>query len=232
MGLIQLANRGEFSFIWSRSHLRRWYKKLYFHLTKRYEQHVYQAGLDYYRPGTGIIDAGAFVGIHAISWAHHIDGAVIAFEPVQASFQALLKNKADHHLSDHQLQCHHVALGQQNQMCHMVDDTLRSHVVTNTDDSTEAIAMRSIDSFELDEVSVIKLDVEGYELEVLKGAEALIKRDHPVIIFEHKPGYNYRWLRQPNSNAGIEAFLHELGYQIEKLKCYDYVARMRKPVVR
>ena len=224
MNVIHLKQRGEFYFIWSQHCWRRWFKWWYFRLTKQYESHVYQAALDHYRPGSTIIDAGAFVGIHAISWAHKIDGRVIAFEPVSASYQVLIKNKINHKVSDEKLKCYPMALGQDNQDCHIVDDTLRSHIALAKASNTEPTEMRTLDSFDFDDVSVIKLDVEGYELAVLKGAQQLIARCMPVVIFEHKPAYNYRFMRQPNTNAGIESFLHGCGYRIKKLKCNDYMA--------
>lgn len=224
---IQLAGRGDFDFIWSDKLLRRYYKYWYFRLTSRYESHVYQAGLNCYRPGTVLIDAGAFVGIHAISWAEQIDGRVIAFEPVPASFRVLEKNMQRHHCLPSQLTCYPYALGNENGSCCILDDTLRSHIVRADQATCSAaqVEMRRLDDCGIEqEVSVIKLDVEGHELEVLKGAERLIKRWRPAILFENKPGYNYFFMRQPNMNRQINAYLKELGYTIRKLKCYDYLA--------
>ena len=39
-------------------------------------------------------------------------------------------------------------------------------------------------------ISVIKIDVQGVELEVLKGATNILKLDRPVIIFEHEDDYH------------------------------------------
>jgi FkbM family methyltransferase len=38
------------------------------------------------------------------------------------------------------------------------------------------------------QLSVIKIDVEGAELDVLRGAVGILKRDRPFVVFEHGPG--------------------------------------------
>ena len=42
----------------------------------------------------------------------------------------------------------------------------------------------TLDSFELPDIDYIKIDVEGYELRVLKGASRLVERDRPIIVIE------------------------------------------------
>ncbi len=46
--------------------------------------------------------------------------------------------------------------------------------------------MHTLDSFELKDVDFIKIDTEGYELYVVKGAEETIKRCKPTMIVEQK----------------------------------------------
>jgi FkbM family methyltransferase len=48
--------------------------------------------------------------------------------------------------------------------------------------------MRTLDSFEFEDVDFIKLDCEGYELFALRGGEQTIKQWKPTIIVEQKPG--------------------------------------------
>ena len=46
------------------------------------------------------------------------------------------------------------------------------------------IPVKTLDSFQLEQVSLIKLDVEGYEREVIKGAWNTISRSRPIIFAE------------------------------------------------
>ncbi len=50
----------------------------------------------------------------------------------------------------------------------------------------ESIPMSPLDSFSIEDVDFIKIDVEGFELEIIKGAEETIKRDKPWMIIEQK----------------------------------------------
>lgn len=52
-------------------------------------------------------------------------------------------------------------------------------------------------------VDLIKIDVEGHELEVLRGGLETIRRDRPVLIIENNP----------DQSAAIQALLEETGYR-------------------
>ncbi len=48
------------------------------------------------------------------------------------------------------------------------------------------IPMRTLDSFGFEGVDFIKIDCEGYELFVIRGAEETIKRCKPIMVVEQK----------------------------------------------
>ena len=51
--------------------------------------------------------------------------------------------------------------------------------------------LRTLDSFNIENVGLIKIDIEGYELKAIKGAEQTIKSSWPVIIVEQNKGNIY-----------------------------------------
>jgi hypothetical protein len=70
-------------------------------------------------------------------------------------------------------------------------------------------------------VSLIKIDVEGAEYFVLKGAENCIKRDKPVIVFEHGMGGSDCYGNKPED---VFELLHDrCGLRISLLS--DYLLR-------
>jgi len=71
---------------------------------------------------------------------------------------------------------------------------------------------KTLDSFELTEVGFIKLDCEGYEPYILKGAEQTIKKYKPVILMEEK-NYSKRYYGE-EGNLAVELLLG-WGYTME-----------------
>lgn len=57
-------------------------------------------------------------------------------------------------------------------------------VKVNTGYQKVSVPQKTLDSFQFDEVDIIKIDVEGYELQVLEGASDTIKRNRPIVQIE------------------------------------------------
>ena len=68
-------------------------------------------------------------------------------------------------------------------------------------------------------ISLIKIDVEGHEFEVLEGARNVIMKNKPIIIFEHNIGTN------KNNIEDIERFLQNQEYTFFKInRNFDFVS--------
>jgi len=128
------------------------------------------------------LDIGANIGLWTRDLCTHFD-KVIAFEPVE-QFRDCLKRNV-HHAA---LQIEECALGETDTTIEMIvtpGNTGHSHVNQDTL-GTGSISMRRLDSLELHDVGYIKIDCEGYELPIIKGAEETIKRCKPVMVVEQK----------------------------------------------
>jgi hypothetical protein len=64
-------------------------------------------------------------------------------------------------------------------------NTGHTHVDPNSVNGDTQIT--KLDSLNIDNVDYIKIDCEGYEYRVLRGAEGTIKRCRPVVVIEQKP---------------------------------------------
>lgn len=128
------------------------------------------------------LDIGANVGL----WSRDLCGAfdqVIAFEPV-ADFRACLaKNVATDNL-----EIRSCALGEQDTMINMIvtqHNTGHSHVDVASLGQGQ-IPMYRLDSLNITGIDYIKLDCEGYENVILKGARETILANRPIMVVEHK----------------------------------------------
>lgn len=152
-----------------------------------------------------VIDIGAHIGTFAIPIAS-IVGKVIAFEPSREAFALLSCNATENKAA---LQLVNKALGSK-----MGSGTLivrnASNAGANTLISGGDISVVTLDS-EVTHADFIKMDVEGMELEVLRGGTELIKRARPVVLFE----VNLSQLRAHGASPRVlEKFFTSRGYRL------------------
>lgn len=159
------------------------------------------------------VDVGAHVGLWSYNMAHMFK-QVHAFEPVpehRECFEANVK------LSNVTL--HSCALGATKGM---VDMNIEQGSSGNTTIGGHGnIPMMLLDDFELSDVSLIKLDCEGYELNVLKGGAATIAKWLPTIVVEQKRDMSQRF-GIPKLGA-VQYLQDAFGYKVAKEISGDYI---------
>jgi FkbM family methyltransferase len=147
-----------------------------------YQQSVRQQSIDLTPNKTLALDIGANVGL----WSRDLTKAfahVISFEPVSDFRDCLVKN-----VPASNLEVRGCALGEEDTFINMiitVENTGHSHVDTSTM-GHGTTPMYRLDSLELPKIDYIKIDCEGYENTILRGARQTIMRDRPVMVVEHK----------------------------------------------
>lgn len=131
------------------------------------------------------LDIGAHCGLWAKVMAKHFR-YVHAFEPAPDSFQCLIENLKD----CHNVTLHCTAVGEGVGRGSMHDDVSKPTRIGNTGarfwrpDPEGDILMTYIDRLCFHDVGFVKIDVEGQELYVLKGARETLGKWHPAVILE------------------------------------------------
>jgi len=136
------------------------------------------------------LDIGANIGLTALALSDIcFAGKVIAIEPVPRTFELLKTNLADANVQN--VSTFNVAIGAGDGSVSMyVDESnlATSFVVDIDKGSNQEIPLTSLDSMvsrlAIPPLDFIKIDVEGCELEVLKGAEKSISLFKPIVLLE------------------------------------------------
>jgi FkbM family methyltransferase len=173
--------------------------------------------------GVFAIDGGANIGVHTIEWARHMHGwgRVLAFEAQEIVFYALAGNVALNNCLNARVklsalgeQCGELLVPQPDYFKPASFGSLELRQRPNTEfigqqisydaDAGATVPLISLDSLKLERLDLVKLDVEGMELDVLRGARAAIEKHRPIMCIEVLK----------SDPAAIEAFLKALGYRI------------------
>jgi FkbM family methyltransferase len=72
--------------------------------------------------------------------------------------------------------------------------------------ASQTVAVRTLDSIVHDQVTFVKIDVEGHELHVLEGARELIDRSHPAFLVEAEERH------RAGATRALFRFFRERGY--------------------
>ena len=151
------------------------------------------------RPGGISIDAGANKGVYSY-WLSRISHRVAAFEPNPKMYWVLARSVPAN------VDTYAIALGDADGTAEMIlpvqrsgrysnqGGTLQPRKMEDSDKETArfAVEQRRLDSFSFRDVSFVKIDVEGYEIEVLAGAAETLARERPVLLVEIEEGQNKR----------------------------------------
>lgn len=191
-----------------------------------WEEHLVRILERYARPGTTVIDAGAHVGTHTLTLARLVgpEGRVYAFEPQKKLYRELLRNLELNGAT--QVTAARFALGDVPAIVEMNSTHPHSEGSISIGQGGDRVELRTIDSFHFSNVSLIKIDVEGFEDRVLDGARATIERWRPVLLLEIQGGYDYDDA-PAHVRAAIDATKQkvvDLGYGIERVHVHDYLA--------
>jgi FkbM family methyltransferase len=178
--------------------------------------------LHFLRPSDLFIDIGANVGAYTILASSEINAKTIAIEPIPSTFKNLIDNILINQMQE-KVRALNMGLGGKNGKLHFTKsfDTV-NHVATENETDTIEIDISTLDTILLAEPSpaLLKIDVEGFESEVLNGAvQTLANENLKAIIIE----LNGSGSRYGYDEVQIHKKLIELGF-----KAFNYNPRSRQ----
>lgn len=184
-----------------------------------YQCHKREAALRYVKQRRIAVDVGAHVGLFSYPLSHEF-AQVIAFEPMPEHRDCFLRNMEGRD----NWTLHPVALGPEAGEAAVRTRTEGSSGDTGVEPSGDGhrVEMRTLDSYGLIDVDFVKIDCEGYELLVLRGAVETLQRCRPVVLVEQKPETGGADRYGIGVTDGVR-FLERLGYTRKAAIQGDYV---------
>jgi FkbM family methyltransferase len=179
------------------------------------------------KPGNTAIDVGAHIGFFTIHMAAAVGrtGRIYAFEPVDANADLLERSIAENGFGD-RVVFRRAAVGAQSGTATLTYavETLNSGGAYLLRDGAAALAgnvqkpipIVALDDLDLQRpVHLIKMDVEGAEPQVIRGATRLLKEDRPILLSELHPTQLAR-ASGVSANEFLQQ-LHGIGYRVQDL---------------
>lgn len=172
------------------------------------------------KPNSTIIDIGTNIGQTALHCAKLAgkNSKIIGFEPDKINYEKALKNIQLNSFKN--ITLFNFALGKQKEGVPLKINSPKNRGGNRVDrkliDSKNIIQVEILDDIihklNIDTVSIIKIDVEGFEMEVLNGAQQTIQKQKPILFIE----IDDRNLKEQNTSAEeLIQFLFKMNYSIK-----------------
>ncbi len=174
-------------------------------------------------PASTVCDIGANIGNHTIYFAKMMGvGRVICFEPQTSCYGTLLRNIEMNGLTNHATayNCMIGSVTGNGRLARFNSKNLGGSAFEESPDGP--VPMFALDDVitpeDLSSLDLIKIDVQGMQDDVLKGAQGVLDARKPALWVEilHKDG----------TYAETAKFLDRFGYKPEKLGLNDYLFRI------
>jgi FkbM family methyltransferase len=207
----------------------------------RFERPELEFILKVLQPGMTFFDIGVNVGVFSVAAGKAMSesqGSIYAFEPCPATFAILEKNLQENELTVVHAQC--LAVSERSGAASLYVNAAMKDGLNSLEDpshgdaevvGTVPVRVTTLDEFivehDIPRVDVMKVDVEGAELLVFRGARSLLARaDAPLILYE---GYSWCTAGFHYHPVEIMWLLETFGYEIFVLDAASGRVRQRKP---
>lgn len=174
--------------------------------------------------GCDVIDVGANNGNFTIDFAMLVgdEGRVFAFEPQRLIYYQLCGNVFINGLDN--VYCYNLALSDENSTLDIEVPDYHSKLKVNFGDvrvgtylqeKTDTVSSIRLDNLDFKHLKLIKIDVQGFETYVIRGAEKTIKKHRPFIVFEVDDDYLQKSFTTKDELLNL---LYSFGYDIQQFQ--------------
>jgi len=168
-----------------------------------YELDVLMKCREIHLPGTAVIDVGANIGNHAVFFGAVLGAPVHAFEPYGPSHELLEINIAANGL-DGCVVPYRLAVGDADGVASLLPGPAGNLGTTRMAFGEGDVPVRRLDGLDIPgPIGLLKIDVEGAEPAVLRGAERLVRTWLPDVMVE---------AGEPEAFRAVARVLLEYGY--------------------
>jgi FkbM family methyltransferase len=175
-----------------------------------------------------IIDVGANIGVMSIILSQEFDySEIICFEPGKNSCEIADKNLEICGINH---KAYNLAISNVNGKVGFDESRNSQNSKLNLDEKENTVETRTLDSYDFNDVILIKIDVEGHEVEVMEGAIDTINRNKPIVlleyheeasasrIFEIIKDLNYNWISLETDGLFDEGRINQLLLTLNELE--------------
>ena len=206
------------------------------------DPHVVDFVARFARPGSIVLDVGAYTGVMTVAMARRCPDTIIyAYEANPEIYELLAGNLRRNQIAN--VRPVHMAVydGTCDELC--FPDTNAGYIEGNDNyaafgvdpelhDASYMVPAGALDAQGYTApVSVIKIDAQGADLHVMRGAERIMREQRPHVVFEFAPRakMTVRDGKDYNPFIGVlwsdyEEFTASVNYRLENVACLDFAA--------
>lgn len=166
-------------------------------------------------------DVGANAGSYTVLASSVVGCRSIAFEPLPSTFKHLKDNIEINHITT-LVDARNIGVGENESVLNFTSDmdTVNHVVLDLNKPNIHSVQVNSLDNLRLPEIALMKIDVEGFELPVLKGAVKLLESNNlkAIIIEMNGSGNRYGF-----PDEDVDKLLRKHGFL-----SYKYIAFERE----
>ena len=182
---------------------------------------------EYVKPGMSVVDVGANIGYHTLAFAHLVgsSGKVISIEPSPENLIELRANIVNNNLTNVRLE--EIAIGARTTTARIRGGINSGVLLSGGAPGIGEVTLKPLGDVLPEKVDFVKIDVDGYEGEVIQGAAEVLYRDRPTLLLEMHPHM------LPRFNSSVQSILDILRDIYPRIEAFDqFRADSESPLTR